>query len=531
MDEAARSTKVAWLEWGPRAFRAADHLDRPVLLAITAPWCRWCHEMDGSAYSDPGIAANINDGFVPVRVDADRRPRVRERYATGGFPSTVFLTPDGTVISGAGHLESDGLRRVLTTVRERWRAAGRDAGRVPRAVRDQSLPVGELDGAVERHLSGQLEARWDETHGGWGSAEKFPLPETIRFALKREPALGTKALDLLIEHLQATDGTVYRYAEPDWSSPTPETLTDTIGGVLTALADAYCLTGEDRFGAAARRATEALTGPLWVDGAVAGSRGDPEDTGAPSPDAIDRTILADRNALAATGLLWQFAYTDDGAARRHATQILETLSTLTEDGLVAHHDGPDAPRGLLTDQARLLGARVTATQVLGTDHLEEARTIADATLESLGTDRGACLDGLPVGPGLLTRPLRPLDGNAALADALLTLAELTGGRHYRTAAADILSSFAGAADRIGVQAALYGTATSRAVEGPLVIVVADDPGSDLHRAALRVADHEKVIVPQAADQEGAAWLRTEEGPTDHVESPGALEALVGDHVA
>lgn len=531
MDEAARSTKVAWLEWGPRAFRAADHLDRPVLLAITAPWCRWCHEMDAGAYSDPGIAANINDGFVPVRVDADRHPRVRERYATGGFPSTVFLTPDGTVISGAGHLEIDGLRRVLTTVRERWRAAGRDAGRVPRAVRDQSLPVGELDGTVERHLTGQLEARWDETHGGWGSAEKFPLPETIRFALKREPALGTQALDLVIEHLQAPDGTVCRYAQPDWSSPTPETLTDTTGGVLTALADAYCLTGEDRYGAAARSATEALTGPLWVDCAVAGSRGDPEDTGAPSPDAVDRTILADRNALAATGLLWQYAYTDDGPAGRHATRILETLATLTDDGLVAHHDAADAPRGLLTDQARLLEARVTAAQVLGTEHLEDARTVADATIESLGTDRGACVDGVPTGPGLLSRPLRPLDANAAFADALLTLAELTEDHHYRSTAVGMLSSFAGAAERIGVQAALYGRATSRAVEGPLVIVVADDPGSDLHRAALRVADHEKVVVPQAGDRAGAAWLRTAEGPTERVESPGALEALVGEHVA
>jgi uncharacterized protein YyaL (SSP411 family) len=531
MEESARSTKVAWLEWGSRAFRAAAHLDRPVLLSISTPWCRWCHEMDAEAYSDPGLAANINDGFVPVRVDADRRPRIRERYATGGFPSTVFLTPAGTVIAGAGHLEIDGFRRVLNTVRERWEAAGTDAGRIPRAVRDQSPPNAELDGRIERLLTGQLEARWDDANGGWGSAEKFPLPETIRFALKREQELATRALDLVIDHLQAPDGAVHRYAQPDWSSPTGETLTDTTGGILSVLAHAYCRTGEPRFADAASSATGALTGPLWADGAVAASRGDPDDSRAPGPEGVDWTMLADRNAVAATGLLWQYAYTDDERARTYAVRLLETLATVTESGLVAHHDGAGAPRGLLGDQARLLEAHVTAAQVLGSTHLGSARTIADATLETLHSEGGAFLDGPPSGAGLLDRPLRPLDGNAAMADGLLTLAELTDTDRYHSAAVEALSAFAGAADRIGVQAAIYGTAASRAVEGPLVIAVADDVGSPLHRAALRVADHEKVVVPQAEGPGGTAWLRTAAGASGRVESPGALEALVRDHVA
>ncbi|MFB6112174.1 MAG: DUF255 domain-containing protein [Halobacteriaceae archaeon] len=529
MDEAAVGTNVDWLPWGPRAFRAAAHLERPLLLAITAPWCRWCHRMDRGAYSDPGVAANINDGFVPVRVDADRQPRVRDRYATGGFPSTVFLTPAGTVIAAAGHLEADGLRSVLGTVRERWAAAGIDAGRVPRAIRDQSPPSGELDGQVERLLAGQLRSQWDDRHGGWGTAEKFPLPETVQFALKRESELAVQALDLITEHLQAADGAVYRHASRDWATPEQEVLTDTTGAVLETLAHAFCLTGAERFQRAAAEAVAALVGPFWTGRGVAASRGHPDDDDAPAPDGIDRTVLADRNAACATGLLWYHAYTGADQARTRAETIISTLVGLTRDGDLAHHDGPDAERGLLVDQGRALEAGVAAAQILGDGHLEWARSIADASLERLGTDAGPLVDGPPRGPGLLDRPLRPLDGNAVLANGLVSLATLTDEGHYHEAARELLGGFAGAADRIGVQAAVYGTAAARAVDSPLAVAVGGEAGTPLHRAALRVADHEKVVIPDADGPRGTAWLRLAGGRSREVDTPDALETLVREH--
>lgn len=531
MEEAARATKVAWLPWSQQAFAAAAHLDRPILLAVSAPWCRWCHEMDANAYSDPGIAAHLNDGFVPVRVDADRNPRVRDRYTTGGFPSTVFLTPEGRVIAGAGHLETDGLRRVLETVRERWRAAGGDAGTIPRALRDQSPPGGSLDGAVESHLTGQLEAQWDEQYGGWGNAEKFPLPRTISFALKRNPELARDALDLVIEHLQSEDGVVYRHAARDWSTPVQETLTDTIGGVLTVASHGYALNGTERYRQAAEKAVAAVTGPLWVQGGVAASRGSPEDEQAPGPDGVDPTHLADRNAVVTSGLLWFSAYTGDETAKRYACRCLDMLQDLTKDGLVAHYEGSGPPRGLLADQAMVLEALVTAVQVLGCQHRQPAREVADATIETLQAGDGAFLDGVPEGPGLLDHSLRPLDRNAVLADALITLSELTGVDQYREIAREALAAFAGAADRIGVQIAVYGTAVARLVGNPLVLNVAGDPGTDLHRAALRVADHEKVVRPEADGPSGTAWIETPGGRSRSVETPDALLDLVRDTVA
>src|SRR6056297_2820696 len=112
------STRVEWRSWGPEAFAEAERTATPVLLSISATWCGACHEMDARTYAEPTIAANINDSFVPVRVDADRQPRVRERYNMGGFPTTAFLTPEGEHLTGATFLDANTMRQVVGQVRD-----------------------------------------------------------------------------------------------------------------------------------------------------------------------------------------------------------------------------------------------------------------------------------------------------------------------------------------------------------------------------------------------------------------------------
>src|SRR3989338_1891484 len=92
--------KIKWLEWSQESFEKAKMEDKPILLDLTAVWCHWCHVMDMTSYSDDAISETINNGFVPIKVDIDKRPDIRERYNRGGFPSTVFLDPDGHAIAG-----------------------------------------------------------------------------------------------------------------------------------------------------------------------------------------------------------------------------------------------------------------------------------------------------------------------------------------------------------------------------------------------------------------------------------------------
>jgi hypothetical protein len=522
MDDPNAGTQVEWREWGPEAFAEAADAGKPVLLSLAVPWSATVREMDATTFSEPRIAANVNDGFVPIRVDADRAPHVRDRYNMGGFPSTVFLTPEGTIISGATFLGIDGFRGILDSVRGTWDAKGVEAGTVPRAIRETELTNTALTRDIETHMVEQLAAAGDDEFGGWGTDAKFPMPETIDFALVRRRDHALRTLEAIRAHLEDTyDGGFYRYAaNRDWSEPRREKLTDENAALIRGFARAYRYTGEESYLEPAAHAIEYLTTDLWTGEAFAGSQAGDDDyytaeaterEEAAAPP-IDETVFADRNALAAEALLTVVAYTDDERADRYATRALEyVVENLVDDGVVTHFETADAtcPAGLLYDQARVLSGLTTAIEVTG-EYETEATAIADYTLDALQDDHGACRDWHGEGAGLLDSPLYPIDANATLADGLLELGVQTDTDRYREAATDVLGAFADAADRMGVEVASYASAVARALD-PLVVEVAEPAGSDLHRAALRIVDHEAIVCPEAdAPADGTARV-TEDG--------------------
>ncbi|WP_276298866.1 DUF255 domain-containing protein [Halorussus lipolyticus] len=592
MNDSAEETKVEWREWGDEAFAEARDADKPVLLSLSAEWCSWCHEMDREAYSNPMVAANVNDSFVPVRVDIDRQPRVRERYNMGGFPSNVFCTPDGDLLTGSTYLGIDGMRQVVQRVRDLWTHKGEDAARIPRSLREDP-PAGELSPEIERLVAGQLGDKFDESYGGWGDSEKFPLPRTVEFALKREREQGLATLSAVSQHLYDDyDGGFFRFAEGrDWSDAHHEKLLSTNAALVRAFANAYLYTGDETYRNPAERTIEYLTTTLWNGEAFAGSQApgdspdlpdggdgatigedislgeevgdddaadesaesdgeppyyalEPADREAADAPAVDPTAFADWNAMAADALLTFSAYTDDDRARQYAERALDyVLSELVEEGEITHFDAEEfgdedetSESGLLADHAHLLGALTTARQVTGDEkYLDAAREVADYALANLRDDgadeSGAFVDGPREGPGLLDRPLRPLDHNAEIADALVDLAVMTGDDEYREAAADAIAAFADAADRLGVQVAAYATAAARLCRDPLVIEVADEAGSDLHRAGMRVADHEKVVLPGVSGaeyDEGAAYVVVDGERSGPVSSPEELSERVAE---
>src|SRR5688572_10617910 len=106
MAQAATPPVVQWHPWNADAFERARRDGRPILLSLTAAWSAGCREMDRRTYADAGVVADINERFVPIRVDADERPDIADRYELGGIPTIAFLSPSGELIGGGTFVDA-----------------------------------------------------------------------------------------------------------------------------------------------------------------------------------------------------------------------------------------------------------------------------------------------------------------------------------------------------------------------------------------------------------------------------------------
>ena len=107
---------IDWREWEAAAFAQAAREEKPILLALVAPWCEHCAAMDRTTYRQPDVVRLVDDRFVAIRVDTDRRPDINERYNLGGWPTTAFLTPEGRVFGGGTFIDAQRMVGVLTEV-------------------------------------------------------------------------------------------------------------------------------------------------------------------------------------------------------------------------------------------------------------------------------------------------------------------------------------------------------------------------------------------------------------------------------
>src|SRR6058998_2514767 len=134
---------VDWYPWSEEAFSRARAENKPVLLSVGYSACHWCHVMERESFENPGIARVMNENFVSVKVDREERPDVDDVYmkavqmltGRGGWPMTVFLTPDGKPFYGGTYFPPvdrhgmPGFPRVLEAVAQAWRERPDDVAR------------------------------------------------------------------------------------------------------------------------------------------------------------------------------------------------------------------------------------------------------------------------------------------------------------------------------------------------------------------------------------------------------------------
>ncbi|MCJ2541124.1 MAG: thioredoxin domain-containing protein, partial [Candidatus Thermoplasmatota archaeon] len=269
---------VDWYPWGDEAFEAARREDKPIFLSIGYSTCHWCHVMAHESFEDTEVAKMMNDTFVNIKVDREERPDIDGIYmtvcqmmtGTGGWPLTIVMTPDkrpffaGTYFPKESAFGRAGLTQLVPQLAKVWREQRgeviKSADQITGELTKQTS-TGKGDEMDDRFINTaalQLNQRFDEDNGGFGSAPKFPSPHQLTFLLRfwRREA-DEWSLEMVNRTLKAMrKGGVYdqigfgfhRYStDARWLLPHFEKMLYDQAGLLMAYTEAYQTTGDPDF--------------------------------------------------------------------------------------------------------------------------------------------------------------------------------------------------------------------------------------------------------------------------------------------
>ena len=269
---------VDWYPWGPEALARARRENKPILLSIGYSACHWCHVMARESFEDSEIAALINRDFVAIKVDREERPDLDQVYmravqamtGSGGWPMTAFLLPDatpffaGTYFPPSDRFGMPSFRRVLAAVTDAFSNRMGEVEATATQVREYlqrpavPLAAGSLTPALLDEAYTRLARDHDPTHGGFGSAPKFPQPMLVDFLLRSHRRTGDPSvLAMAQQTLQAMaaggmydqlGGGFHRYSVDErWLVPHFEKMLYDNALLPRAYLDAWQLTGDAGF--------------------------------------------------------------------------------------------------------------------------------------------------------------------------------------------------------------------------------------------------------------------------------------------
>jgi len=212
---------VNWYGWNEEAFEIAKAEDKPILLSIGYSACHWCHVMAHESFEDEATAKVMNENFVNIKVDMEERPDVDKIYmsfvqqttGSGGWPLTVFLTPDqkpfygGTYFPPEPRYNMPGFSQLLMGIAEAYRERREEVLRSANSALGEIRRAGAIESSGEKITLDNLDAAFesfvrtfDRANGGFGGAPKFPPPMSLEFLLRFYKRTGNKeALDMVIQ--------------------------------------------------------------------------------------------------------------------------------------------------------------------------------------------------------------------------------------------------------------------------------------------------------------------------------------------
>jgi uncharacterized protein YyaL (SSP411 family) len=522
LEMAKERLPITWYEWDEESFELASTLELPVMLYLTAPWCEPCHLMAETTLADPDVVATINDDFLPILVDTDKRPDVDNRYNKGGWPTTAFLNADGEVLESHNFLTAEQMMLVLQRVKAQ--VAGEQVSSISTiAVRPgvrlaelagQPEAVGELTPDLVNEIGQKVVAAFDQAHGGFGTPPKFHHADVLEFALAMAHRTGDEVLAGLVHKslesmvqgglYDRVGGGFFRYATTaDWSVPHYEKMSGDQAQLLGLYLRAYQATGRRNYLDTAQGILHYVDTMLWDRdrGYFYGSQeAEPDyyalDAAGRAEHAapyVDKTVYTERNAAVASAYMLASAVLDDPRYADLAIRAMEFIwQNSYQEGLGLYHYFDNRPHvpGLLADQVSMAQTWLDAYEHFGREiYLQHAETLMRFVGNALRDDDGRYFDTVaaPEAVGRLRRREKPFCENVAVAEVYLRLCRLTGREQYQATAQQTLEALVAYYPNMGFEAARFALVVDRFLRRPLLITVVgenEDPArAELLRAA------------------------------------------------
>lgn len=429
---------VAWQPWASTTFERAKAERKPILVNVAASWCHWCHVMDDETFTHRDVAQVLSHDFVAIRVDADARPDLAERYAEWGWPATAILTPDAQPVTELrGFQDAKPFLGLLNAVADDARAGRLQGRRPPPKGKPASGSLLRLRDAVQARLDGY----YDERIGGWGTTQKYPFAGPVEHSLVRASRGEDGWLDAATITLDATRklidpvwGGVWQYSVDDgWDTPHFEKIAPIQAGCLDNFAHAYAVSGRFRKAAVAVRdylaafltngdgtfgtsqdADVVRPGKRTILGGDYWQLEDAERRAAGLPRA-DMAAYSDWNGLLISALCRLHDAAGDATALAMAKGAARTLlrTHRTTDGAFRHAATDSTGLLHLRDNAAMGRALLALHQSTGdAAWLDAAMPVARFVLSLEHPDGGfASQTRDPAAAGALAEPRRPLEEN------------------------------------------------------------------------------------------------------------------------
>ncbi len=292
-----KTNPVDWWPWGPAALDEAKRSNKPILLSVGYAACHWCHVMAHESFEDEATAAVMNELFVNIKVDREERPDIDQIYMSalhllgerGGWPMTMFLTPDGEPFWGGTYFPNvsrfgrpgfvDVLRNVSRIFHEEPQNVEQNRSALMARLAESARPSHKVTiGTTELdRAAAQISGMMDPLHGGLRGAPKFPQAMMLEFLWRAGERTGEPryfaALELTLEHI--CQGGIYdhlgggfsRYAVDElWLVPHFEKMLYDNALLLELLGLAYQRSGRELFRARARETVDWLTREMTTEG-------------------------------------------------------------------------------------------------------------------------------------------------------------------------------------------------------------------------------------------------------------------------